>query len=139
MANLLIVDDERDLVEQMAALLQRAGHRVTTALDGTEAVKALGLEGADSDNLPDAVILDIMMPQINGYKVCARMKDDPRTRAIPLIMLTGYTDLKDVFDRFPNVAAFVPKPFENRDLLNTIADILHSRRAKPDAAAPSQN
>ena len=129
MAHFLIVDDEPDLVRQMTALLERAKHTVAAASDGSEVLQALGLEKAEAA-LPDVVILDVMMPRENGYKVCARLKDDPRKQDIPLIVLTGYTDFKEAFDKFPNVAAFLPKPFEPAQLLNTLADVLYASRTK---------
>ena len=129
MAHFLIVDDEPTLVRQMTALLEKAKHTVAVAADGADVPQTLEA-GAQTGLLPDLVILDVMMPRENGYKVCARLKDDPRTRDIPVVLLTGFTDFKDAFDKFPNVAAFLPKPFEPAALLNTVADALLASRTK---------
>ncbi len=131
MANILVVEDEPAILTQIAALLQRTKHAVFTASDGTESIKLLGLEGGESI-APDIVILDIMMPNANGYAVCKRMQEAPKAKSIPVILLSGYTDFEESFKKFANVAAFVPKPVDPPQLLNTIADILAARRS-PEA------
>lgn len=128
MAHLLVVEDEVAILQQMAALLQRTKHTVFTASDGLEALKLLGVDGAEMSR-PDVVILDIMMPNANGYAVARKMAESPHTKDIPLIVLTGYTDLEDVFHKFKSVAAFLPKPLDPPKLLNTLADVLASRRS----------
>lgn len=133
MAHFLVVDDEAPLLKQMTALFERAKHTVTTVSDGAEVMKAMGLDGGQGA-MPDLVILDVMMPKENGYKVCARLKDDPRTAGIPVVLLTGYTDFTDAFKKFPNVVACLEKPFEPPELLNAVADALFASRSKQAAA-----
>ncbi len=131
MAKILIVEDESAVLQQMAMVLNRAQHDVITAKDGTEALKHLGFDGAAPASLPDVVILDVMMPNVNGFHVCARMKEDPRTAKIPTIILTGYTDLRDVFEKFTNVKGYLGKPFDGKRLLTALSGVL----PKPAAAA----
>ncbi|OGP69957.1 MAG: histidine kinase [Deltaproteobacteria bacterium RBG_13_58_19] len=79
----LIVDDDPDLVETVAMLLESKGYEVGKAYDG--------LEGEESikKRRPDALVLDVMMPRKDGYKLCKELKADPSTRAIPVLLLTA--------------------------------------------------
>ena len=133
MANILVVEDEPGILSQLSALLQRTKHSVATAADGSEAIKLLGLESGAAA-LPDVVILDIMMPNANGYAVVSKMQQSPLAKNVPIILLSGYTDLEEVFRKFKNVKAFLPKPFEPPALLNVLADVLAARRSTQPAA-----
>jgi CheY-like chemotaxis protein len=129
MPRLLVVDDERDVAIMLKFMLERAGHIVSTAHDGAEALAALGLEPADEDKrLPDLVILDVMMPVLDGYEVCARMFESARTRDIPVVMLTGRGGMKDLHARTPNVAAHVDKPFDPAALRDLVSAMLKETR-----------
>lgn len=81
----LIVDDEPNIVELLSVNLRGSGYEVDTASDGEEALKKL----AASERKPDIVILDVMLPKINGYEVARRIKADVETSNIPIIMLTA--------------------------------------------------
>ena len=82
-ARILIVDDRERTVRTMRRLLMQAGYQVITALDGLA-----GLEKA-REKRPDLIILDVMMPGLDGYEVCRRLQQDPETDHIPVILLTG--------------------------------------------------
>jgi CheY-like chemotaxis protein len=84
----LIIDDNRSLVLAAERVLQKEGYDVSTAFDGTQ-----GLEKARAEK-PDLILLDIVMPEIDGYEVCRRLKKDPETADIPVIFLSvkGETD-----------------------------------------------
>jgi CheY-like chemotaxis protein len=125
MARLLVVDDERDVAIMLKFMLERAGHVVSLAHDGAEALAALGLEPADeAKEEPELVILDVMMPVMDGYAVCARMFENARTRGVPVIMLTGRGGMKDLHARTPNVAAHVDKPFDPAALRDLVTAML---------------
>ena len=125
MALLLIVDDERDVATMLKFMFERDGHRVEAANDGLQALALLGLEPADASKpLPDLVMLDVMMPLMDGYAVCDRMYADPRTKAIPVLMLTAKGDMKELHHRTPNVAAHVDKPFDPKTLREMVAGML---------------
>ena len=79
----LVVDDDLDLVEAIATNLEARGYEVGKAYDGVE-----GLESIKSRR-PDLVVLDVMMPRMNGYEVCEQLKNDPEYREIPVILLTA--------------------------------------------------
>ena len=81
-ARILVVEDNRSLARVYARLLQKEGYRVLTAFDGLE-----GLQKAQ-ERKPDLIILDVMMPKMDGYAVCRRLKRNPDTADIPVLMLT---------------------------------------------------
>ena len=85
----LIVDDESSNLMLLEGWLRTAGYQVCRATNGQEALTVI-------PNLaPDIVLLDVMMPDIDGFEVCRRLKSDPRVAAIPVIMLTALTDVED--------------------------------------------
>ena len=121
MARVLIVDDERDVVELVKFLLERDGHQVYEAFNGREA-----LEVVASSN-PDLIVLDIMMPEMDGYTVNARLMENDATRRIPVIILTAKGQMRDVFQMASNVVMYMEKPFDPKHLREKIQDILSKR------------
>jgi two-component system alkaline phosphatase synthesis response regulator PhoP len=83
MAKLLVVDDEPDMVEMIKAALESASHQVVAAYNGNE-----GIEKARKER-PDAIVLDIMMPEKDGFATCKELKEDPACRDIPILILTA--------------------------------------------------
>ena len=117
MARILVVDDERDVATMLQFMLEKDGYVVETAHDGRQALAALGVEPADAGKpAPDLVILDVMMPELDGYAVCARMFEEPRTKLVPVVMLTAKGEMRELHAVTPNVAAHVDKPFDPRAL-----------------------
>ncbi|MBI2091576.1 MAG: response regulator [Deltaproteobacteria bacterium] len=116
---ILIVDDEKDLVETLSFRLEAAGYAIITAFDGKE-----GLEKARSEK-PDIVLLDIMMPKMDGYQVCRMLKFDDEYKHMPIIMLTARGQEQDK-KTGENVGAddYVTKPFDSGDLLTRIKKLL---------------
>lgn len=116
---ILIVDDEPFIVEAVAFALHRAGYDCLEAYDGDEALRKARSEK------PDLILLDIMLPRMNGYQVCRLLKFDEEYRNIPIIMLTARTQERDrVLGRETGADAYVTKPFEMDDLLGLIAKLL---------------
>ncbi len=116
---ILIVEDEVNLVELLKFRLESKGYNVETAFDGEDGLDKIGKVR------PDLIILDIMMPKIDGYEVCRRLKADQKTKDIPIIILTARTQNKDM-DQAQAVGAdsFITKPFEPTDLLKEIEKLL---------------
>lgn len=83
---ILIVDDDPDLVEAVSIILESKGYEVVAAYDGVE-----GLKRARSEN-PDLIVLDVMMPNKDGYEVCKELKADEKYRAIPILLLTAVVE-----------------------------------------------
>ena len=128
MARILVVDDERDVATMLKFMLEKDGHVVETAHDGRAALAAMGLETPDgSHSLFDLVILDVMMPELDGPAVCARMFEDGRTKAVPVLMLTAKGAMRDLHALTPNVAAHIDKPFDPRALRELIAGMMGGR------------
>jgi CheY-like chemotaxis protein len=118
MARVLVVDDERDVVELVKFLLERDGHQVIEAYNGREALEKAYAE------LPDLIILDIMMPEMDGYTVNARLTETESTRRIPVIILTAKGQMRDVFEMASNVAFYMEKPFDPKHLREKIQEVL---------------
>ena len=112
MAKLLIVDDEPTLVLLMQTVLEKDGHTVESAANGQEALVKLGVApDYPSAPLPDLVLLDVMMPVLDGLGVAAAMKDHPRAGRIPILIVTAKGDMRPLFEAMPQVAGFFQKPF----------------------------
>lgn len=115
----LIVDDNIDTVELLKKRLKAEGYNTKEAYDGEEALKKV------QESLPDLIVLDVMMPKLDGYEVCKRLKTDDRTKLIPVIMLTAKSDVESKIKGFDIGADdYVPKPFDYRELLARIRSLL---------------
>ena len=125
MARILVVDDERDVATMLKFMLEKDGHVVEAAHDGRQALVALGIEPDDAaKEVPGLVILDVMMPELDGYAVCARMFEEPRTKLVPIIMLTAKGAMRDLHAVTPNVAAHIDKPFDPRALRELVGEMM---------------
>lgn len=125
-ARILIVDDERNIVESLSYNLQREGFQTLAAYDGQT-----GLDLAQRE-LPDLVILDWMLPGLDGLEVCRRLSTGETTRAIPVLMLTVRNEETDkVLGLEMGADDYVTKPFGNRELVARVKAML---RRKGDAA-----
>lgn len=125
MPRILLVDDERDVVTLIKFMLEKDGHMVIPAYDGAEALAKAGVEPRDETAvIPDLVILDVMMPVMDGYTVCARLHEDARTKAVPVVVLTAKGETRDKFDACPNVTAYIEKPFDPKMLRELVARLL---------------
>ncbi len=122
MATILVVDDEPDVVEIVRFCLEREGHAVVSAADGPT-----GLVVAFT-RAPDLVILDVMMPGMDGFEVLRRMKNDARTAQTPVILLTAKADFSSVATGWNmDVDNYVTKPFEVDELAETVRNVLAFR------------
>lgn len=116
---ILVVEDEKDIVENIEVRLQVVGYQVVCAYDG----KA-GVDAARSQK-PGLILLDIMMPKLNGFEVCKILKADDKTKAIPIIMLTSLSQVGDIDKAFDAGANdYLTKPFEYDRLLKKIQKYL---------------
>jgi two-component system alkaline phosphatase synthesis response regulator PhoP len=125
MARILVVDDERDVATMLKFMLEKDGHVVEAAYDGRQALAAMGVEPADGEKpVPDLVILDVMMPELDGPAVCARMFEEPRTKLVPVVMLTAKGAMRELHALTPNVAAHIDKPFDPRALRELVGEMM---------------
>lgn len=119
---ILVVDDETLLVETIAYNLEQAGYRVVTAADGKSALEAARTEA------PDLIILDIMLPEMDGLEVCRQLRRESSTATTPIVMLTAKGDEVDkVVGLEVGADDYVTKPFGRRELLARVRALL--RRA----------
>ncbi|MDX6769704.1 MAG: response regulator [Elusimicrobiota bacterium] len=132
MSAILVVDDEPEIVTLLRFVLEQDGHAVSSAGHGVEALAYLGLQPADDAKpLPDLIVLDIMMPVMDGYQLNMRLQTEPRAKDIPILVLTAKGQkMRDLFEMAPNVAAYVQKPFDPKTLRELISGILVSRGKK---------
>jgi DNA-binding response OmpR family regulator len=123
---ILVVEDEAELTRAIQIRLEQAGYEVLIAYDGQEA-----LENARAEN-PDLIVLDLMLPKMDGYKVCRMLKFDEKYEKIPVVMLTARAQEKDEDLGYEVGAdAFITKPFKYRVLLAKIAELLGNSVSKP--------
>lgn len=118
-ARVLVVDDSEDMVMLLTEFLEDAGYRVTTAEDGNQAMERIQRE------LPDLIILDALMPKMSGFEVVGKIKSDSATRLIPVIMLTGLSDINDKIRGIElGVDDFITKPFNRLELLTRVKSLV---------------
>jgi len=119
MATILVADDDRDIRDIVAYKLQRVGHYVILATNGAEALSAA--RACE----PDLVVLDVMMPGMSGIEVCRELRAEPRTAALPVILLTARAQESDVEAGFAVGADdYVVKPFSPSELVSRIHTML---------------
>ncbi len=127
---ILVVDDEPDIVEIIQYNLEKSGFDVIVASDGPAA-----LEKARADT-PDLIVLDLMLPGLEGTEVCRLLKGDERTRSIPILMLTAKSEEIDrIIGLELGADDYVVKPFSPREIALRIRNILR-RRAGPETPGP---
>ena len=125
MAHILVSDDDAGVLKLMATILSRAGHKVTTCASGIETLQRLGLQPEDASvELPDLLILDIMMPKSDGYTIGTVVRNNPRTRGIPILVVSALQELSRLFTATVQVDGFLTKPFAPEDLINSAKQIL---------------
>jgi two-component system alkaline phosphatase synthesis response regulator PhoP/two-component system response regulator VicR len=124
---ILAVDDERHIVRLVEVNLVRAGYQVVTAFDGREALQKVEAEK------PDLVVLDVMMPYMDGFEVLRNLKANPVTAEIPVIMLTAKAQDADVFRGWQSgVDCYLTKPFNPMELLTFVKRIFDSQSGKDE-------
>ena len=120
----LVVEDEADVAEMIRYNLGKEGYDVRLAANGTDALRQI------KETKPDIILLDIMVPQLNGWEICRRIKQDRETAAIPVIMVTGRVEEGDKVLGFEMGADdYVTKPFSPRELLARVRAV--TRRGRP--------
>jgi len=117
---IMIVDDERDIVLVIKMSLEKYGYQTCEAYDGIEALEKIKTEK------PDLVLLDLMMPRLDGHSVNLRLKENPETAGIPVIVITGKGHLKELLEirEELSVAAYLEKPFKVTTLIEKVKEIL---------------
>ena len=124
--HVLAVDDEAHTRRLVQLNLERCGYRVSMAADGVEALERIG------EDRPDVVVADITMPRMDGIELLRRIKADPETAGIPVILLTAKSQDADIFEgRRSGAEDYLPKPFSPTQLVNSVAEAVKAH--SPDA------
>lgn len=121
---ILVVDDDKDIAEIVAEFLEGEGYRTVRAHDGGEALEAI------ERHHPDAIVLDIKMPVMDGVQVIQRLRAHPTLASTPVVVLTAtrvIDDLEKQFNRL-NVHRWISKPFEAKELIRTVTTALREGR-----------
>lgn len=130
-SRILVVEDEADLADLVAFNLRGEGHEVRVAYDGGTALAEI------QRSQPDLVLLDVMLPDISGIEVCRRLRRNPQTVRLPVIMLTARADEVDRVVGFEVGADdYVAKPFSPRELVLRVEAILRRTLSSPDVEGP---
>ncbi len=125
---ILVVDDNHQNVELMQAYLDDLPCKVMTAYDGLQAIQMI--EDPDQPT-PDLILLDVMMPKMSGFEVCKRLKNDPKTRTIPIMMVTALNELGDIERGVESgTDDFVTKPVNKLELITRVKSLLRVRYLK---------
>jgi two-component system, OmpR family, response regulator MtrA len=115
----LIADDDADILLLVKAILERSGHEVVSASDGAEALASVRARK------PDLAVLDIAMPEIDGLEVLRRLRADPTTSELPIVLLSARAQEADVQRGFAvGASAYLKKPFSPRELSERVAELL---------------
>lgn len=109
--NILVVDDNQENLKVVSTYLKEKKYKIALALDGTSAIKIL------ETNKIDLILLDVMMPGMDGYEVCAKLKANHATKDIPIIFLTAKNETEDIVKGFElGGVDYIPKPFRKEEL-----------------------
>lgn len=116
---IFIVEDELDFLSTLRERLEFEGFVVATAVDGEESLRKI------PEEKPDLILLDIMLPEMNGYQVCRELKSNPETKTIPVVVVTAKSQESDKFwAKETGADDYLTKPFEMEELLQKIQDNL---------------
>ena len=118
-ATIVVVDDDAAIREMLSQMLEEAGFEVVTAVDGLDGFETVRKEK------PDLIILDVMMPRLNGFDCAAKIKGDPACRHIPIVMLTVLQDAQRAYGL--GVESYMTKPFEEKQILQEVRRLLQKR------------
>lgn len=121
MAKILVVDDEKETADLLRIVLEKDAHAVNVANSGAECLAFLGQQ------VPELILLDVAMPEMDGYTLVTHMSSDGAMRDIPILIVSGRDSLKDTFQMFTNVVGFVSKPFDVKELRARVGQILAQR------------
>lgn len=118
MALILVVDDEFSITEVLEAVLADAGHEVVTAINGRQGMDRI------REKLPDLVLLDFMMPMMDGRAMLDAMREDPACREIPVVIMSSLPETTVVEAAKGQYAAFLRKPFKIRTLIDIVNAVI---------------
>jgi two-component system, OmpR family, alkaline phosphatase synthesis response regulator PhoP len=127
MTRVLVVEDDRDIAELVERYLQKAGFAIELLSSGRDALKAI------ADRTPDLLILDLMLPHVDGLEICRAVRSEPRTAAIPIIMLTARADESErIVGLEIGADDYVAKPFSPNELVARVRALMRRTQRQPE-------
>jgi len=124
-SKMLVVDDNAQNLELLVAYLEPLDCQIATAVDGLDAMEKV------QQDAPDLILLDIMMPRMSGFEVCRKLKSDPQTRDIPIIMVTALNELGDIERGVESgTDDFISKPVNRLELTTRVRSLLRVRHLR---------
>jgi CheY-like chemotaxis protein len=132
---ILVVDDYAENVELLQKLLTADGYEVSTAYNGDEALREV------EKDKPTLILLDIMMPKMDGYQVCEALRSDENTKDIPIIFVTGKTEVKDWTHAIFNVGvnSYITKPINPKKFLDKVKSVLKMKQSRDNWRKTREN
>lgn len=128
MTKILVVEDEPMIADLIKMCLHPRGYEIVHISNGS-----LALETAEQHR-PDLILLDVMLPGLDGYSIQNQLCENESLKNIPVIMMTSKTQMEDAFSTAPNVAAFISKPFTVRNLSEKIKTVLEKKEGNGESA-----
>jgi len=126
-STVMLVDDNPQNIELLQAFLESLPVRLVTAIDGVDALEKV------AEHNPDLILLDVMMPRMSGFQVCKRLKSDPKTKDIQILMVTALNELGDIEQANEcGTDDFVSKPVNKLELLTRVKSLLRVRHMKSE-------
>jgi DNA-binding response OmpR family regulator len=133
MKKILVVDDDPDQLEMVRWCLKKAGFAIDTATNGVDAL------AKTRSILPALIVLDLMLPELNGFDICKTLRKDSATASIPIIMLTG---MRSEFSRLAGLESgvnlFLTKPYSPEELVSKVKEMLSRFSHMPDKSKPDR-
>ena len=118
---IMVVDDEPDILFTVGQVLETIGYEIIKAKDGKECIEKLN----ELSEIPDLVLLDIMMPEVSGWDVAAKIKENPAWKEIPIVFLTAKGDIMSIGMGNLTAEDYIVKPFDIKDLKERVNKILN--------------
>lgn len=123
----LVIDDEPEMLSLIRFTLEQGGYEVVTCDNGRHAWNAI------LQNKPAMLVLDVMLPGIDGYSLQIKISQDEQTKSIPIVVLTALEPSKTLFKKFPQVVGFMTKPFNTDELLAKVVATIGKANPEPGA------
>ena len=118
MAKIVVIDDDPEITDLVEYALVSEGYEVFVCSNGREAMDTI------KQHRPDVIVLDVMLPGIDGYAVANKLSQDEQTKNIPIVVITALEQSQGMFEKFYQVKAFLPKPFSTERVLETVKSAL---------------
>lgn len=122
MAKILVVDDDLEISSLVQYTLESVGHTIKVCDNGREVLDAI------KEFSPELLVMDVMLPGIDGYSLTTKISESPETAAIPIIVLSALEPSRSMFGKFTQVNAFLTKPFNTDDLLDAVKNALSKKQ-----------